>query len=465
MPVLTTSIEEPTARELPVQRSRRRRLWIVRDWGFAEWFVVGQTVLPAILFLPGTQSLRVPIRILPFAISLLALVVVRRRKPGHPAEPWLLGCVLWLLLMVFHPTTNTIIAGIAQAALYAAVLAPVFWAPHLVNTPTDLKRILRILLVCNGINACVGVMQVYDPDTWLPREFSQVVLNTEHGLDKVSYVGADGRRIIRPTGLFDAPGSVCGPATLAGLLGLVFCCAERSLFRNVIALAMAFAGVSAIFLSQVRTSFLILLGTGFVYTVILALQRRHLRALAFAKLSLVCFVAGAVLAIALGGRSVEERFLSLLDGSPAAVYERSQRGPMLRHAFTNIMADYPFGAGLGRWGMMRVYFGNESNRQSPAIWCEMQVPGWLLDGGVVLLLLYCGALVVASSNQVRVALRPSSPELQRWSAPVVALCAGTIALLLSYAPFVSQVGMQYWFLVGALYGVSVPAQPREARCT
>ena len=41
-------------------------------WGFAEWFAISQTALPAILILPGTQSVRLPIRISAFAISLAA---------------------------------------------------------------------------------------------------------------------------------------------------------------------------------------------------------------------------------------------------------------------------------------------------------------------------------------------------------------------------------------------------------
>src|SRR5205823_1047434 len=43
-------------------------------WGFLEIFILAQVVLPAILFLPGTQPLRVLIRIAPFALSLFGLV-------------------------------------------------------------------------------------------------------------------------------------------------------------------------------------------------------------------------------------------------------------------------------------------------------------------------------------------------------------------------------------------------------
>ena len=41
-------------------------------WGFAEVFIISQTALPALLYLPGTQAFRLPIRFSAFAISLAA---------------------------------------------------------------------------------------------------------------------------------------------------------------------------------------------------------------------------------------------------------------------------------------------------------------------------------------------------------------------------------------------------------
>ena len=51
-------------------RSRRATARI--PWGFAEFFIISQTALPALLFLPGTQAFRLPIRFAAFAISLAA---------------------------------------------------------------------------------------------------------------------------------------------------------------------------------------------------------------------------------------------------------------------------------------------------------------------------------------------------------------------------------------------------------
>ncbi|HEY3883677.1 MAG TPA: hypothetical protein VGL62_00620, partial [Vicinamibacterales bacterium] len=43
-------------------------------WGFAEVFIISQTALPALLFLPGLQGIRLPIRASAFLISVLAFV-------------------------------------------------------------------------------------------------------------------------------------------------------------------------------------------------------------------------------------------------------------------------------------------------------------------------------------------------------------------------------------------------------
>jgi len=44
----------------------------------------------------------------------------------------------------------------------------------------------------------VGILQVYDPGTWMPTELSSMVTGTLGGIGNVSYIGPDGRTIIRP---------------------------------------------------------------------------------------------------------------------------------------------------------------------------------------------------------------------------------------------------------------------------
>src|SRR5688500_8868101 len=71
-------------------------------WGLAEIFVLSQTVLPALLFLPGTQPMRTPLRVGAFVISLAALAVWLRtgRTRKHPSAPWLIAAFFYLVLQL-----------------------------------------------------------------------------------------------------------------------------------------------------------------------------------------------------------------------------------------------------------------------------------------------------------------------------------------------------------------------------
>ena len=167
-----------------------------------------------------------------------------------------------------------------------------------------------------------------------------------------------------------------------------------------------------------------------------------------------CGVGALRYAASLGGKSTVDRFATLLEDDPLTVYDRSARLGMVTGTFDTLIVDYPLGAGLGRWGMMRGYFGNENNLDSPAIWAEVQFPAWVLDGGLVLLSLYLIALVVAVHRLLRLSLRHHSPLLRQWGAVIIMLSAGPIALMFSFTPFNAQMGMQFWFLIGAFEGVA-----------
>jgi hypothetical protein len=424
-------------------------------FGWLEIFVIAQVVLPALLYLPGTQSIRVPIRVMPFALSIAALgwdMIQRRSGKLHPSAILLIAAVLYLITMMFSPSTNTFLAAFGQIALYLAVLAPVIWVPSYIKSTKQFNRVLAILLVCNGVNSCVGIMQVIDPQTWLPKEFSSVIMN--QGMGALTYMGPDGREIVRPPGLSDNPGGVCGPAATAAVLALINLGRPIRTRYKLIGLLFAFAGVAAIFLSHVRTSIIICVGMLVVYFVLLLLQREAMRAAVVAGVSIAILAASFFFAVMLGGGAVLERFASLFQDDPVDVYYGSARGYMLQYDTMNYLEYYPMGAGLGRWGMMRTYFGDDNNLASTMLWAEVQYPAWVLDGGIVLLLLYNLALIVNSRMEVKLALSRNR-RLREIAAVVVALNAGTLALIFSFTPFTTQVGLQYWLLSGMLYGLWV----------
>src|SRR3954463_12174487 len=425
-------------------------------WGFPEFFVISQTAIPALLYFPGTQPFRLYIRIASFVISFATLiwwaVAAAKTSRTHPAQPWIFAAMAYVVVMFFHPLTSSTFAGLAQFVLYLSVIAPIFWAGRFVRTPERLPRLIGVLLFCNGLNAVVGVLQVYDPARWMPPEMSRVMSETVYGLGTVTYRGPEGRMIVRPPGLFDTPGAVAGPGMYAALLGLVFATSAISLWKRLAAIGASFAGIAAIYLSQVRVSLVVSILMLASYFSLLLLQARRSRAMWFGGAAVVMVVATFLFALSLGGESIAERTFTLFAQDPLALYAGS-RGGQLSYTFGELLQNYPMGAGLGRWGMIAVYFGNPSKPGAEPLWAEIQVVGWAIDGGVALLLLYVGALVVTLKAGARVARAHQDARVRACASVVLAANLGTAALIFTFTPFVTQIGLQFWFLAGALHGL------------
>jgi hypothetical protein len=434
-----------------------------RPSGFAEWFVVSQTLLPALMFLPGSQTYRLPLRVGAYAISLFAFALWwfdrgGRKEGKHPAERFLMFVLLILVMSVAHPLTNSLQSGLAQTLLYFAIFCPLFWARGYVTTRRQLQRVLLLLLICNGINSMVGVLQVYDPGRWMPRELSGMYTQSKDALAAATYVGPGGRLIVRPPGLFDTPGAVCGAGTVAALFGLIICLEPLAVWKRALALAMGIAGISAIYLSHVRVSFVVTLGMMATYVVMLTVQKQTKRLAGFSMLSVGLVVGGLSLATLLGGASISERFSTLTAGDPRTLYYQS-RGMAVEYGFSYLLSEYPLGAGLARWGMMRTYFGNPAKLDSTELFAEVQPNAWILDGGVFLLLMYGVALMTTAMYDLKLLRTLANREDRLWAAAVVAANFGTIALVFSFVPFGTAAGMQFWFLEGALHG-AMAKRPR-----
>mgnify|MGYP003340451888 FL=1 len=192
----------------------------------------------------------------------------------------------------------------SQVVLYVAVFSGVLWAPAQVDRRQALVRILALMLICNGINAMVGVLQVYDPDRWMPRELSFAFSENRNALAAATYVGANGRAIVRPPGLFDTPGAVCGPGTVAAVLGLIFALQPLVRWQRALALAFSAAGLAAIYLSHVRVNFVITLGMMAVYAILLTAQRRRRQMMTFAALAAAVLVLAFLGSSLLGGEAI-----------------------------------------------------------------------------------------------------------------------------------------------------------------
>ena len=97
------------------------------------------------------------------------------------------------------------------------------------------------------------------------------------------------------------------------------------------------------------------------------------------------------LAFTLGGqpdhRALHDRSLP---SDPLSVYNGA-RGAQMDITFNELLFEHPLGAGLGRWGMAAAYFGTYSGVET-SIWAEIQFTGWMIDGGVLMVFLYCRRL-------------------------------------------------------------------------
>ena len=435
------------------------------SWGFPEFFVISQTAIPALLYLPGTQSFRLYIRIASFAISFATLLwwgaAVAKTSRPHRAMPWIFAAMAYIVVMIFHPLTASTFAGFAQLVLYLSVIAPLFWAGTFVRTPEHMARLMALLLICNGLNALVGVLQVYDPGRWMPPEMSRLMSESLYGLGTVSYHGPDGRLIVRPPGLFDTPGAVAGPGMYAALLGLVFASSAIAWWKRIAALGASFAGIAAIYLSQVRVSLVVSILMFGSYFAVLMLQERKSRAVVFGGVAAAIVVSTFMFALVLGGDSIAERTFTLFAQDPVSLYSGS-RGGQLTYTFGELLQTYPMGAGLGRWGMIAVYFGSGARPDAQPLWVEIQVAGWAIDGGILLLFLYVGALVVTLTSEAQMARTDRDARIRACAAVVLAANLGTAALIFTFTPFVTQIGLQFWFLAGALHGLLAARAPARA---
>jgi len=448
-----SAVPDVVAAPVVVEEANRTHM----SWGFAELFLISQTALPALLYLPGTQPFRLPIRVSAFAISLAAFAWWQIDSTIHISAPkvqsWAAAIIALLTLMLFHPSTPNILGGLAHIGVYVAVIAPLFWAPVFVRTPERLARLFWILLLCSGANSVIGVLQVYNPSRWLPAEFSTIVTSGVMGLGPVSFHGPNGQLIVRPPGLFDTPGAVAGPGMSAALLGLVFATSAMvPAWKRVLSLTLSGAGLAAIYLSQVRISLVIAVLMVIVYVMTTFRQGRYARGTQLAILGGAMVFVSFLLALALGGTAIQDRVMTLLTGDPISVY-KSARGVQLNLTFSELLFDHPFGSGLARWGMAAGYFGTFDPLRPP-LWAEIQFTGWMIDGGILLIALYCGAIVLTALSEWQVAIHSRVPRLATCAAVTLAANLGVAALIFSFTPFVTQIGIQYWFLAGALHGVA-----------
>ena len=212
-------------------------------------------------------------------------------------------------------------------------------------------------------------------------------------------------------------------------------------------------GMTTLFLTHVR-SLSMLAAAGMAVCAVLRFRQGRKADGAVGAMAGVAIIAGAYLwAVSVGGDAVADRFLGILNDGVFRTFDEN-RGLFIRYALTELLVEFPFGAGLGRWGMMQLLFGDSTMWQAPPIHVEIQPAGWLLDGGVPLVLLYGAAIAVSLRHTYRLAADSTIGRLQDLATVLLCVQLTVAGLCLSGPVFNTQLGIQFWAVAGALAGAA-----------
>jgi hypothetical protein len=413
-----------------------------------------QVLWGVLLFVPGSQAYRVYIRGFPYIASLVALIVCMRSSgadSGSPGARWVLASLALMIASLAH-TSTWLTSGSAQVVFQLSIAAPVFWTARHWITHERLERLLLLVFAGNFLSAGLGLLQVYYPETFMPPEFSRLSLRLNADVvGALTYIGADGRQIVRPPGLTDLPGGASVSATITALLAFAFATRARAEpRRRLLFLGAAMIGLTVVYLSQVR-SMLVMICLCMLTAGAVRLRQGRVAHTAWIVGSAVALVAASfVWAVAVGGESVTERFQSILETGLVQSYQEN-RGMFLTYTMRELLYEYPFGAGIGRWGMMAAYFGDPGNWQYPALWAEIQLTGWLYDGGILLWICYGAAVLTAVFHTYRIA-SAADEHLSDLATMVLSVQVLVIGLCFTGPVFNTQMGIMFWLLSASVYG-------------
>jgi hypothetical protein len=391
-------------------------------------------------------SARVAFRTGPFLASILMLFLVRGTQRSHPARAWAILALVITWLMLLNPVNGGAIAALAEAGLSTAVLAPLFWATRLRIDRHTFVPILVAWWLFHAASAALGILQLYWPELFAFQLSDELLQQGPGYVDAMSIIRPDGVSVFRPMGLTDVPGG----AAISGLYVLVAGTAlamnaRRLLLRIGVCLSML-TGAACIFVCQIRAVVIVtMLCLGLMIGLLLLRGEMARAKTALLGLGAV-MLAGFIWAVSAGGSSVRERLDTLAEDSPAQVYYKN-RGRLLEQTFLETLPEYPLGAGLGRWGTMNRYFGDQGVASD--LYAEVQWTGWGYDGGIPLVAANGALLLAALLFAFRLATRSRDGD-SIWVVAIFVLNCGVVALSFGSAVFATQSGIDFWLLNGLL---------------
>lgn len=440
---MSATANNPTLWYAPPRPAAPTARWV-------EVFLAIQMACQLILLIPQVGPARSLVRMAAFGASFLMLLVLAPRYRRHPSSWMAIAATAVIGLCVLNPETRTLTAGVAQAALYAAILAPVWWVSGLKVDPHGFRRVLLLLWAFHAASVLVGALQVLFPGALTPPVSAVVAGQGAGYVDSLKITLASGARVFRPMGLTDYPGAAATAAFYVVLLGLGLWTDERNPWLKIAYVAAMPIAMFVLALSQVRSVLVMTAVCSFAFIAMLALRGQGQRVVGLITTLGAVVLLSFAWAIAVGGETVTRRLLSLIDEEPGQVYY-SNRGHFLQKTFEVLLPKYPMGAGPGRWGMIGYYFGDKSRPETDELWVEIQWTGWLLDGGLPLVLLYCAAIGIAIWTAGRIAMDERFPAVAVLGALVLAYDLGSVAVTFNYPLFIGQGGMEFWLLNACLF--------------
>jgi hypothetical protein len=415
------------------------------SWDWAHAFILLQFLLQILLLFPQFGVLRVFMRTANFFVSLGFLALLPGPGLKHPAKKAAIAAIAVLVLQLFLNTgLNGFVVGVASVALNLAIIAPLFWASRLKTTFEGFLWLVRLIWGFHALSSVFGILQVYYPGKYQPY-LSTTIQNTGSGGKNLMITLANGVETFRPMGLTDQPGGagISGFYTL--LLGIgIALQAKNPLFRLAGA-ASAVIGLFCIYLSQVRSILIWAVLCLVVLGIVLLRQRKFAQVTALSTGGVLLFTSVFTWAVAVGGTKTFERVMSLFADNPQTIYQQN-RGGFLQDTIYNLLPEYPLGAGLGRWGPLNFYFGETSNPLTQPLWAEIQLTGWLYDGGVPLIIAYAVALAITCHLVWKLANNSKLGEIGFWAALVFAYDIGSLVICFNYPLFIGTGGMEFWLL-------------------
>lgn len=421
-------------------------------WWLYGFLLVQFACQSGLIFSPF-GAVRQGLRVFTFVSSLVMLVAVLGRGARYPLQPLVLAVIGVTALGLFNPGINSTESALAQVVLTACVWAPVFWVGRIGVTPDVFRRVILLMWGFHALSALVGVLQVYDPNRFAPDP--QFVRQTYGDYVEGMRIELDnGESIFRPFGLTDSPGGAATSGSFAALAGALLACSRVNVLLRLAGVMSVGVGMFCLYLCQIRAS-IIVTGIGLLGMVgLMVVRGRADKAIGLGWVIGLAVVGGFVWATSIGSEAVTRRLETLIEDDPGKVYY-ANRGMFLEYTLDTALPEYPLGAGVGRWGMMQLYFGDPTNLADPRLHAEIQPTGWVYDGGLILLLLGYAALVGACWLAVRTAVQVPDESLAEGAAVVAAFSIGVFASSFGYTVFVSQTGMMFWVLNAALFAATV----------